>query len=349
MAAKRRLGCKIICGPKEHWRTCVKLACRNEPLDFGLFLSGSHQLISACDSLLHHQAINRALQAIRELCRHMKVKAYKEENDSGNLRFICINVERSTSLVQVTFVWKGSEVPKDLCQAMLKKKTEIGLHSIWIHFNETWKHGNNIFDYNGRWEHVYGPSAIIEVLDCVPRTKLHFPPNVFRQANVQGFTKIIKSIRSYLDTKKTATKKIVELYGGVGTIGLYVADLCSSLISSDENPYNEKCFNASVRKMKYDKRASYKSLNACDMVKGGGLEGADIVLVDPPRKGLETEVLSAITKSQAELLIYVSCGFQAFCRDQDLLVEAGWTLDKAEGHVLFPGSDHIETLAFFKR
>jgi tRNA/tmRNA/rRNA uracil-C5-methylase (TrmA/RlmC/RlmD family) len=87
-----------------------------------------------------------------------------------------------------------------------------------------------------------------------------------------------------------------------------------------------------------------------------GLLNCDYVIVDPPRKGLDDEVISALTADltcQAEApqrLIYISCGFKAFRRDCDALVGSKlWTLIHAEGHVLFPGSDHIETLAIFDR
>ena len=55
------------------------------------------------------------------------------------------------------------------------------------------------------------------------------------------------------------------------------------------------------------------------------------------------------TQQLEQLLVYVRCGFKAFRRDCDVLVKGGWTLEHAEGHVLFPGSDAIETLAFFVR
>ena len=84
------------------------------------------------------------------------------------------------------------------------------------------------------------------------------------------------------------------------------------------------------------------------------LEHVNLVVVDPPRKGLDSEVLKALSNGKLfpslHSLIYVSCGFEAFCRDFEALMGSGvWQLDHAEGHLLFPGSDAIETLAFFTR
>lgn len=116
----------------------------------------------------------------------------------------------------------------------------------------------------------------------------------------------------------------------------------------------------------------YRPLSATAMVEAGALDGADIVVVDPPRKGLDPEVLQALLLERRcdgtrdarshragkgggdilggpSLLVYVSCGFDAFERDCAQLTTASWKLDHAEGHILFPGSDAIETLAFFTR
>lgn len=78
---------------------------------------------------------------------------------------------------------------------------------------------------------------------------------------------------------------------------------------------------------------------------------SDTIIVDPPRKGLDTEVANALcTQDKLKTLIYVSCGFAAFTRDFEVLTSKGnWKLKHVEGHVLFPGSDAIETLAFFSR
>ena len=102
---------------------------------------------------------------------------------------------------------------------------------------------------------------------------------------------------------------------------------------------------------------TYQSKSATEMVLNTNkISKADVIIVDPPRKGLDKEVVDGLcgnysdpsTKSQC--LIYVSCGFDAFRRDYDALIGSGkWKLDSAEGHILFPGSDAIETLAFFTR
>ena len=123
-------------------------------------------------------------------------------------------------------------------------------------------------------------------------------------------------------------------------------------------------------------KASYMVASAAKALHEGQALGADVIIVDPPRKGLEEEVLLQLCKphnpnqdytedpmflngpryshnwaNDAHTLIYVSCGFDALARDCDRLLKgnAGWRLESSTGYVLFPGSNHVETVAVFKR
>ncbi len=123
-------------------------------------------------------------------------------------------------------------------------------------------------------------------------------------------------------------------------------------------------------------KVSYMVASAATALHEGQALGADVLIVDPPRKGLEEAVLTQLCKphnpnqafvedpmfldgpkyavnwtNDVHTLIYVSCGFDALARDCDQLLKgnAGWRLESATGYVLFPGSNHVETVAIFKR
>lgn len=367
----------VFCGPAKAWRTVAKLAVRNvnNELTVGLFAPGSHNLVAVPDCPAHHPSVNCTVDVLQETARRSGIRAFDEVTGTGNLRHVAINVERATGSVQLTLVWKFTDQPADattnkeesealdrLCKKLIQQGTSskgessLTLHSLWVHYNAAWKHDNAIFNHTGRWEHRHGPKSIVENLAIDDlKIPLQFPPNVFRQANLDAFTGIIRKIRNVLQERASlsaAPPACVELYGGVGTLGLHVADLCRSLVSSDENPHNKACFEETVRQMKVsDGSVSYKSLNATEMVNLGVLNEADWIVVDPPRKGLDDVVLGAMAEvTRPQILVYVSCGFDAFQRDCKYLVQHGqWEVLHAEGHILFPGSDAIETLAFFVR
>lgn len=302
------------------------------------------------------------------------------------------------------------------------------LKSVWVNYNAAAAHVNRITDYDAdNWELMH-PVVVTEsaasavdwlgrIVTDDPRValtewlstelcpqsepapppsppRLYYPPFVFRQANWTAFQGIIYQVRHWLGSVPGCVSarlpRCLELYGGVGTIGLSCVDRVSFLHCSDENPFNEACFLRTAQSL--DTRAVYTPKRASAVVAAAsplaphavgaypGVSGFDVVLVDPPRKGLDEEVLAALStppllprrkqeRSRGKhrrfeaadpreernvlprRLIYVSCGFKAFKRDCDALLarEGGWTLVHAEGHVLFPGSDHVETLAVFDR
>ncbi|GKY93105.1 hypothetical protein MPSEU_000278700 [Mayamaea pseudoterrestris] len=375
---------EVVLGPVRGWRTVSKLAVRqtkagDKELCIGLFQPKTHDLIPGSGSTsVHHPSINAAVQQIQLIARSCNIAAYDEATGKGDLRNVAVNIERSTGKVQATIIWNGDAKDKEehgkahqfatRLIADMKKR----LHSLWIHFNASWKHDNAIISHTGSWECVYGPEQIVEYLDesqansnedghdaSLAHVPLHFPPFVFRQANLDAFTKIVSKIRSSLSAAHatdSSLKHCVELYGGVGTIGLAVADLFETFVSSDENPHNKACFDKSIDCIKSDTidfktRISYVSANAETMVANGCFSKADCVIVDPPRKGLDQSVVDSLcANKRPRLLVYVSCGFDAFVRDYQALVRDGqWKCTHAEGHILFPGSDAIETLAFFRR
>ena len=272
---------------------------------------------------------------------------------------------------------KKSSDATDCNTSNAKGKAAINLHSIWVNYNLSWKHSNAIFAFDSScWKQIYGPPGVVEHLEFStdstgvyanppPATypiPLHFPPNVFRQANLDAFTNIVGRIRERVISDSSHQRRssdlptCIELYGGVGTIGLHLSDIVSSLVSSDENPNNLKSFNKSVSAFptEVQSRLEYKQKNAADMVTSEAdlFKNCNILVLDPPRKGLDGEVVDYLCQTgwqqSLKLVIYVSCGFQAFQRDCDAMLKSGhWKLEFAEGYLLFPGSDAIETLAFF--
>lgn len=341
-------------GPLQGWRTVSKLAVRNEPLSIGLFEPQTHLLVPNSDqSPVHHDSINTFVNFIQKMARKCKIRAYNEETGSGSFKFVLLQVQRETSKVSVTVVWNAEpETDDDSLETLCHRLASHHLvHSVWVHHVSTDKHTNSIWDRKGQWVKMHGEDdEVMEYLcdddSSLPKVPLHFAPQVFRQANLDGFTKIVARIRCYLEEKfAKGCASCVELYGGVGTIGLHLSDLFKSVIVSDENPYNQACFEKSIAKLSAS-NLSYRPLNADAMVRAGALQNVDVVVVDPPRKGLDDSVVQALCKERPKVLVYVSCGFAAFVRDFEAL-SSSFKLDAAEGHVLFPGSDAIETLAFF--
>eukprot|EP00434_Breviolum_minutum_P011354 symbB.v1.2.010019.t1/scaffold648.1/size176576/4 len=232
------LGCRmrVRLKSKEGWRSSAKLAVRAgvEGPKIGLFLPKSHDVFEALGCPAHHPAINEALEVILAACKAQKIRGYNESDGTGDLRYVKLDVQRSTSLVQATLVWNAAtmeEAGRPLSKFLTRLKRHENLwHSLWANFNAADKHTSRILAYNQEaWQHFYGSRHLREILTSVPAAeemcvRLCFPPFVFRQANLCAFEDIVTKTRRFVPPNSA----VVELYGGVGTIGLHLADLVSA-------------------------------------------------------------------------------------------------------------------------
>lgn len=321
----------IIAGNPCGWRIRSKLAVRgtiDTPL-IGLFKEHSHDIYEIPKCAAHHPSINKAIANIKEWMIACKIAPYNESTQQGTLRYIQLIVQRKTGLVQASFVIYKD----DNFHHHLKKLLIHDWHSLWINKNPA--PTNTIFSPN--WELFYGPEWLEEEIAGVPAA---FLPGSFGQANLTMFEKLIASI----DSSFSPGGVLGEFYAGIGIIGIALAKKFSRVILSEINPESKRCFDhmlPSLNSSKLDYRLG-STHDALDL-----LNEVDIVIVDPPRKGLDTAFIKALKRPKT--LVYVSCGFPSFMRDAEILLKEGWKMTKAEGYLFFPGTPHLETLCFFSR
>jgi len=286
-------------------------------------------------------------------------------------------------------------------------------HSMWCHCNES--PGNNIFTRNIRnWYKLSGNEFVREPIPTGEYGWLYFTPLTFRQGNMDGFDILANDVARSIPGGSRVCELYAGV-GMLGLTSLIYHSQRDPLIwvrCSDENPANLRSFARSMSSIptsisEYDRngsggkkditlgdimkmmeegkqseddrvgpKASYMVESAGAALKAGQALGADVLVVDPPRKGLEDDVLKELCKAfnpnqpqvesskvltiaddmvnwtnDVQTLVYVSCGFDALVSDCDQLLssQGGWTLERATGYILFPGSNHVETICIFHR
>ena len=345
----------------------------------------------------HHPAINEVIAAVSsELACLGELSAYDEATHSGTLRYLQLSVERSTRLVQLVLVANARRLDEDAALGKLAARlwsrhgeaaSPRSLHSIWVNLNPT--STNNILSYEAEsWQLLHhaggaGEAAVAaaEVEDEEERAVVQLPPSclierrvppgciveryasvahdfvlppfVFRQANLEGFDGVVRALCAAVPPGA----RVVEWYAGVGSLGMAVVPTAEWVRCSDINP-PETAFEASRQLLPpaVRPRITYAvgtaSERLCDA------SGADVAIVDPPRKGLDPLVLSALCDqtdgsacASITTLIYISCGFAALARELDALLAAGWRVRgrQASAHVLFTNANHIETMVICDR
>jgi len=163
-----------------------------------------------------------------------------------------------------------------------------------------------------------------------------YSPNGFFQINLGIYEIALNRIKELIDTVNTAN--ILDLYSGVGTIGLSTAgDKNLTLVEVDKSAYKE--LEVNCKDIKTAKPVLAKSEEALEYV-----EPDSVVILDPPRAGCDKKLIEKLIEVKPKKIIYLSCNPITQVRDVELLVEAGAKLESLEGFNFFPKTPHIESL-----
>ncbi|MBS0604787.1 MAG: class I SAM-dependent RNA methyltransferase [Verrucomicrobia bacterium] len=323
------------------WRTRSKLAVRGSSAhpEIGLFKQGSHQVVSIPTCPLHHPSINVICAKVKKILIERRIDPYDEERGTGILRYLQFVVERKTRRVQLGLIVNRQAKDSVLDGFVKQLYSEGGLHSVWLNFQPD--RTNRIF--GEQWEFCEGEPYLWErlgIADCA------FHPACFGQAHLSLFEDVLRRIREWI----LPNASIIELYAGIGVIGLNLAPESKEIVCVEINPFASECFELSRLKLQVEqqKKISMQISSSEDAVRL--ISGRQAIIVDPPRKGLDPKVLEGLFKADlGAQLVYLSCGPISFQRDAEKLIAHGWKIEKAEGYLFFPGSDHVEILCCFKK
>ncbi len=321
----------LYTGKQTGWRTRAKLAVRAGP-KIGLFKPGTHDIEDLKGCLDHHPSINEAIEWVRAALIELKIAPYNEKATSGDLRYLQLVVQRSSSKVQLTLVANGlASLPRieALAHYLWEKH---GWHSIWINVQS----GSTNTIFGPKWHHLYGEELLAEVL--AGRT-LYFHPACFVQAHLDLFEKILEEI----EEKLLPQKKVAEFYAGVGAIAFAAQDKSTSITLVEINPFAKQCFERSAppTHLTYIQGAVKEHIDE--------LQKTEVLIVDPPRKGLEYELIKAIADTPLKQILYLSCNFTTLKRDVEQLKRIGWKVHSVSGYDLFPGTPHFELLIVLEK
>ncbi len=329
----------LTTGEVTGWRTRSKLAVRGNARDpqIGLFKSHSHDVVSIPTCPLHHASINSSYAKIKEAMIRHQIEPYDEHKGSGTLRYLQFAVERKTRNVQLTLVVNEK---KSCVDEFVKQLYRMGgFHSIWLNFQPF--QTNRIF--GDEWTHLLGEEYLWEHLGSV---ECAFHPACFSQANLALFEIVLNRIGEWT----LPNAKILELYAGIGAIGLNVVSSTNRVTCVEINPFALQCFELSRQKLSPETRNNISmqvspSEDLVDLIAENR-----VVIVDPPRKGLDFKVLEVLCNALAGTqLIYLSCGPRSFQKDAEKLLTYGWRIQNAEAFLFFPGTDHVEVLCTFTK
>lgn len=329
---------ELISKEIRHWRSRAKLAVRGS-LDLpqiGLFAEGSHEVVDMKSCSLHYPVMDDALEKIRKGIIEYKIKPYQEKGHLGRFRYVQMVVDRKSLKIQLSLVFKGSSLEENEKAFVKRLYKERVFHSIWANYLP--EKTNAIFGRS--WELLEGEDVFFQEIGKIA---FAFHPSCFAQAHLSLFEEMI----SYIDSLIAKDLSILELYAGVGCIGLSLADKAKKVLLVESSPYAKNSFEKSLNGLSLELKE--KCLFLSSKVEDVDVLEGDVILVDPPRKGLSRECKEKIFASDAKQIIYISCGYESFMRDCLEILAKGWMLTDSRGFLLFPGTNHVEIVASFSK
>jgi 23S rRNA (uracil1939-C5)-methyltransferase len=332
----------LVSGPVAAFRSRARLAIRGRigSPKIGLFEEGTHRVVHVPHCQVHHPLINRVAQTVRSALIDARVPLYSEAAHLGLARYLQVVVERRSQSAQVVLV-ANSATSEPLAQALALVRERLGneMHSVW--FNAQCERSNAIL--GPTFERVAGAASVIERFGGA---NVHYPPGAFGQSNLEIAEQIIAELRRQVPDNA----RVAEFYAGVGAIGLSLLEQVQELRLNEVSPQSLRGLDMGIAGLDALTRAKISVLRGPAWTAIDAVAGADVVIVDPPRKGLDERLAQHLATQPPQRLLYMSCDLGSLLRDTAWLLASGrLRLTALTVFNLMPYTDHVETLARFER
>ena len=313
----------------------------------GFYASKSHRLCDAVDCPLQNAAFPPIVQTVVAFCNENGIPPYCEEFHTGVLRHIYLRASTAGE-VMLTLVVKEAPFPKqkDLLALLSEKHSEI--KSIYLNINPE---KTNVICTND-YRHLWGDTHLHDTLCGV---RLAISPASFYQVNHDASELLYNKAASLADFK--GDESILDLYSGVGSIGLSMAKRVREVIGVEIVPSASECAteNAKANDIQNalficaDAGEGEALLRAVRAQKGKDYR-PDAVILDPPRAGCAPELLYTLARDErVPKIVYISCNPDTLARDAAILTAEGYTMSAVYPFDLFPRTGHVESVVCLTR
>jgi 23S rRNA (uracil1939-C5)-methyltransferase len=284
--------------------------------------------------------INRVATVVRRALVDARVTCYSDIAHLGLARYLQVTVERSSQTAQIVLVANSADLePLAACLDLIRERLGSELHSLW--FNPNLEHTNTIL--GPEFQLWCGPESVVEHFGGA---SVYYPPGAFGQNNLEIAQLIIEHVHAEVPDGAA----VAEFYSGVGAIGLSVLDRASEIRMNEVSPHSLHGLELGIAALNPAARAKITVLPGAAGAARLAAAGAQVVIADPPRKGLDPELRQHLGDHPPERFVYVSCGLDSFLGDAALLTTPGrLRLTALTAFNLLPFTEHVETVARFER
>lgn len=310
----------------------------------GFYAGRTHRIVPCPDCKLQPSVLNEIGNALCAFFARQGIRPYDEQSGKGLVRHIFLRRGAHSGQIMVCLVCTRAKLPhaEQLCTVLRGQFPAIST----ILLNVNAKNTNVIL---GSENHIlYGPGYIEDTLCGVP---VRLGPLSFYQVNTLAAERLYGVAAQY--AQLTPDDTLLDLYCGMGTIGLSMAEQCRELIGVEIVPEAIESAKANAARMGEAVAAKSRFFcadagQAATQLAAEGLH-PDIVMLDPPRKGCDEATLSAVVRMAPRRVVYVSCNPATAARDAAWLERNGYHAEKVQPVDLFPRTKHCETVVLLSK
>lgn len=310
----------------------------------GFYAGRTHRIVPCPDCRLQPGVLNEIGNTLCAFFAEKGIHPYNEETGKGLVRHIFLRRGAHSGQIMVCLVCTRAKLPSadELCTRLKEAFPDI----VTILLNVNAKNTNVIL---GSETHtLYGQGYIEDTLCGVP---VQLGPLSFYQVNTLAAEQLYGIAAEY--AQLTPDDLLLDLYCGMGTIGLSMADHCRELVGVEIVPEAIESAKANAARMSAAVSAKSRFFcadagQAAAQLAAEGLH-PDVVMLDPPRKGCDEATLSAVVRMAPRRVVYVSCNPATAARDAAWLEQNGYHAEKVQPVDLFPRTKHVETVCLLSK
>lgn len=300
----------------------------------GFYAQSSHRIIDMEACLIQHEQNDEIVRRVKKIGRELGISAYNEETGEGLLRHVVVRVGFRTGELMVVLVTNGSKIPQADAWVTAIRAQVSGVESICQNINT--KRTNVIF--GDVTKTLWGRDVIY---DYIGNVKFAISARSFYQVNPVQTEVLYGKTLEYASL--TGLETVIDAYCGIGTISLFLAQHAERVYGVEIVPeaIEDARANAALNGIANAEFAVGAAEAVIPAWQAQGIT-ADVVVVDPPRKGCDAVLLETLLTMRPERIVYVSCNPATLARDLRALSDGGYRVAEVQPVDMFPHTVHVE-------
>jgi len=309
-------------------------------IKIGFYKKMTHEIVPTSFCLIQHEDSDKVIEAMARIIKKYEIEVYNENLHTGVLRHIM--VRRSFAFDEMMILLVCTKVPdriEDIKNELVS--TFPNLKSLYVNIN------------NKKTNVILGEKDILiwgspNIKDKIGNLLFEISPKSFFQVNTIQTEKLYNQVVKFL--KEVGGKIIFDLYSGIGTISMFVSPFCEKvyaieIVKEAVEDAKKSSLKNGITNVEFILADAEKEIQK--LIKKGIVP--DTVILDPPRKGCEKELLESLIATKVKNIIYVSCNPSTLARDAKIMADGGYEVIEVQPVDMFSQTYHVENVTLFRK